>query len=249
MKASILAIGTELTLGQILNSNAQTLSQALFKMGFQMQAHLTVPDDKKLMTESLQFLIDKSQWIFVTGGLGPTVDDFTRDVIAEYFKTELEFNPAAWQRVQDKLTSRGVPVREVQKSQCYFPKGSQILTNSKGTADGFYVKHNDLNLFVLPGPPKEIDAIWQQHIISVLIEASKDFDALQIHSWDLQGIGEGEISHKLAEEIKNCPFVISFRVHIPLVELKLTYPQSQMAAAKIWIEKIQLKIRDHVLAQ
>jgi molybdopterin-biosynthesis enzyme MoeA-like protein len=154
----------------------------------------------------------------------------------------LEFDPQSWQRVQDKLSSRGVPIREVQKSQCYFPKGCQILTNSKGTADGFHLQSKKLEIFVLPGPPKEINAIWNDHIMSILIEASKDFDALQIHSWDLQGIGEGEISHKLADEIKSCPFTISFRVHVPLVELKLTYPSSKKTEASIWIEKIQNKI-------
>jgi nicotinamide-nucleotide amidase len=242
MKTAILTIGTEITLGQILNTNTHTLTQQLFPMGFEVLYHMTVPDERKVITESLQFLQKQVSLILVTGGLGPTVDDFTRDCISEFLNLKLQFSGDSWQRVQDKLKAYNVPVREVQKQQCYFPEGSRIFNNLKGTADGFCIESKGLRIYALPGPPKEIEALWQSAVLAELLQISEQLQKSLIHFWDVQNIGEGEISHLLKDEITHCPFTISFRVHRPYVELKLTYLEKASAEAKIWIEKISAKI-------
>jgi molybdenum cofactor synthesis domain-containing protein len=145
MKASILAIGTELTTGQIVNQNAANLSTKLKALGVIVTTHLTVPDDRQIILKSLKFLETASDTeensnhdiIFVTGGLGPTSDDFTRDLIAEWSGLPMKFDETSWIHIQERLKSRGFVVHERQKQQCYFPEKSEILFNSEGTANGF----------------------------------------------------------------------------------------------------------------
>ena len=137
MKASVLAIGTELTNGQILNKNAATISQKLKTFGLQTELHLTVPDNHKLMLESMRYLEAQSDLIFITGGLGPTSDDFTRDVVSTWVGKPLQFDENSWNQIVQRLTVRGLQVREIQRQQCFFPEGSEILQNKEGTANAF----------------------------------------------------------------------------------------------------------------
>lgn len=139
MKASLIAVGTELTTGQIFNKNGSWLSQRLKNLGVEVTCHLVVPDDKAEMLRAMDFC-SNSDLVFVTGGLGPTSDDFTRDVIAEKAKAKLIFDESSWKHVTDRLTSRGYTVKEIQRQQCFFPEGSTILQNSQGTANGFLLK-------------------------------------------------------------------------------------------------------------
>ena len=137
MKASILAIGTEITTGQIVNKNASTLSAKLKTFGVDVTFHLTVPDNRQLIMDALHFAENQSELLFVTGGLGPTSDDFTRDLISQWSGLKMLFNEGSWNHVQSRLFSRGFSVREMQRQQCYFPETSQILTNASGTANAF----------------------------------------------------------------------------------------------------------------
>ena len=120
MKTSILAVGTELTTGQIVNRNAAWISNQLKNIGLLTAVHITVADDRKSITEALQFCAEHSELIFVTGGLGPTSDDFTRELITEWTNLPLEFDEESWKKVKERLSTRGFPVQNFQKKQCYF---------------------------------------------------------------------------------------------------------------------------------
>ena len=134
MIASILSIGTELTTGQILNKNSTWLSQKLQPFGIKVAMHLTIPDDRPLILQSLNYLSSNSELIFITGGLGPTSDDFTRDLISEWSQKKMIFDQVSWLQIQERLSSRGFVVRDIQKQQCYFPDGAKILINSAGVS-------------------------------------------------------------------------------------------------------------------
>ena len=168
MKASVLAIGTELVSGQILNRNAQTISLHLLHRGISTESHLSVSDNKENILKALNYLENLSDLIFVTGGLGPTTDDFTRDVVAEWADKKMVYDEATWKYITDRLRSRGLNVHEHQKQQCYFPEGAKILTNSQGTAHGFSFECSRSTcvkkIIVLPGPPSEVAAIWKDHL-------------------------------------------------------------------------------------
>jgi molybdenum cofactor synthesis domain-containing protein len=246
MKASILAIGTELTTGQIINKNAATLSEKLKKFGVTTVVHLTVPDDRQRILDSLIYLESQSDLFFITGGLGPTSDDFTRELVAEWAQKKLKYDEGSWQHIVERLSTRGFPVRDIQKQQCYFPEGSQILTNSEGTANGFHLKLQKnsefKNIFVLPGPPREIDAIWNSHITTWLNTNTQNLDLIITKSWDTLGVGESDVALTVEDLLKNRPSdlycEIGYRVHLPYVEVKFSFLKSQQTVWEKWIQQL-----------
>ena len=243
MKASILAIGTELTSGQIINKNASTISKKLKSLGVLTTSHLTVPDDKELILEALSFLNKKSELLFITGGLGPTTDDFTRDVVAEWISRPMIFDTNSWESIQQRLTVRGFSVKDMQKQQCYYPEGATVLTNSEGTANGFLCTFNNMDVYVLPGPPREIEAIWRDHIQARLMEKTSGIDKVVTRGWDTIGLGESDIAFQVEEALKNRPrnsfFEIGYRVHLPYVEVKLSYMKAAENEWAFWVQKIE----------
>lgn len=265
--ASIISIGTELTTGQIINRNASWISEKLLPYGISTLKHTTVPDDWDLILNSLTDLnlsnvknnhtvsenisVNATKpadvhLLFITGGLGPTSDDFTRKVVAHWLNLELEFDPNSWQHIVDRLSSRGLPSKEIQKQQCYYPINSVVLKNNQGTANGFYlIQESDpvstrqkLFIFVLPGPPKEIESIWHDHMDEIIknkVFSNKTIDPIQVLSWDFLGIPESEIAEWVESNIADCPYEKAYRVHLPFVEFKLTFPVSDQKKAESWI--------------
>ncbi len=242
MKISVLAVGTELTTGQIVNKNSSWISKKLKDLGVLTSLHLTVPDDRSLVLESLQICANHSDIIFVTGGLGPTSDDFTRHVVAEWTGRKLDWDETAWQHVVERLSSRNYPVRDFQKQQCFFPSGSTILQNDQGTAHGFLLEHKEKIVIVLPGPPLEIEAIWQKNIASWLDPRTADIDRHMTLSWDTLGYGESEIAKWTEETLMGSGLEIGYRVHLPYVEVKVSFLKSQEKDISIWLEKLENKI-------
>lgn len=227
MRASILSIGTELTDGQILNRNAHWISEKLKAATVETQCHLTVPDDFSAILDALDICSKKSELIFVTGGLGPTSDDFTRDVIAKWCKKRLEFSEETWVSIQKRMTDRGYIPNEEQKQQCYFPESSTILKNKAGTAPGFHLVHDGHHLFVLPGPPHEVAAIWEDFIAEYLTKNAKAPDPLITRIWDTIGKGESNVAIAVERVLKNISVVKGYRAHHPYVEVKVSYRESQ----------------------
>lgn len=231
---SILGIGTELTSGQILNKNAQWISQKMSNLGADGRLQIVVPDDHALILKALQQCADESNMIFVTGGLGPTSDDFTRDVIAQWTGLEMIWDEASWVHLNERLRPRGIPIKEIQRQQCYFPKGAKILINRMGTANGFYFSFQNKDVFVLPGPPREIESIWDDWIAAIVADKCALIDQVIVKSWDTMGFGESQVAEMIDEVLKGCPYERGYRVHVPYVEFKLTYRKSQSAEAQKW---------------
>lgn len=230
MKAAVLGIGTELTEGQIVNKNASWISKKLKDLGLTTQAHLVVPDEHTLMLEGLEFCAGKSDLIFVTGGLGPTSDDFTRDIVAQWVNKKLVFDDHSWKHINERLTSRGYTVKEIQRQQCYFPEGATVLTNSQGTANGFFLEEKNKKVFVLPGPPREIEAVWNDHIAAWLTQHTQGLDAYITRKWDTLGIGESDVAMIVEEVLSGVTIDKGYRVHLPYVEVKTSFLRSQEKA-------------------
>ncbi len=250
MKASIIGIGTELTLGQILNRNAQWISEKLQLLGVETVIHLAVPDHEQLILESLDFSADRSDLIFTTGGLGPTTDDFTKEVIAKWTGKQLQYDPDSWDRIVEMFNNRGAVIREFQKQQAYFPLGAKILTNNAGTANAFSMelsqKKSPKKLFVLPGPPLEIETIWADHISKDLEILCKDLDPYLTYSWDCQNAGESEIAFRTEAALQGCSLTKGYRVHKPYVEVKLSFYKSQLKEAKPYIKALDESLASYI---
>lgn len=208
-------------------------------LGVPTSLHLVVPDEADRIERALQYCAQNCDTLFVTGGLGPTSDDFTRDVVAHWAGRKLIWDEASWQHLKDRLQARHYAVRDIQRQQCYFPEGSEVLTNRMGTANAFYLSHQSKDIYVLPGPPGEIAAVWQDHLDSRLREKTRSVDALITRSWDTIGCGESEIADRVEEVLKGCPFEKGYRVHLPYVEFKITYLKSQGSQAEPWLRAIE----------
>jgi nicotinamide-nucleotide amidase len=252
MKATILGVGTELTTGQITNKNGSWISKQLIGYGVITAAHLVVPDDKKLIINALDYCSQNSQVIFVTGGLGPTSDDFTRELISTWTEKKLIFDETSWQHVQDRLTSRGFTVKDIQRQQCYFPETAKVLKNNFGTANGFYIKHvkNSFitHLFILPGPPREIESIWNDHITDWLKENTRNIDKIITKSFDTLGVGESDVAVMVENALKgkteSLPMEVGYRVHLPYVEVKLSYPESTSYTSDMFVKNVEHALKD-----
>lgn len=229
MRSCVLAVGTEITDGQIINRNASWLSAKVKGLGARSVLHLAVPDDRARILAALFQAEAESDLLFVTGGLGPTSDDFTRDLIAEWAGRPLRFSDEAWRLVTERLTSRGYPVQEFQKQQCLFPTDARLLWNSQGTAHAFALEVRGKQVFVLPGPPREIDAVWRDHIEAELRTLLSGTDPVLTRSWDLLGLGESQVAALVEPLVNGRDLEIGYRVHLPYVEFKLSAPRSRKA--------------------
>ena len=242
MKISVLGIGTELTDGQISNKNDQWISQQMKSLGVSSTSHVVVPDEKHLMLTALKFCAEHSDVVFVTGGLGPTSDDFTRDVIAEWCGKKLIWDEKSWKHIEERLLPRGIAVKEIQRQQCYFPEGSRVLLNRLGTANAFSIRHSEKDIYVLPGPPREIEAIWQDWISAEMKNKSAHLDPLVTSSWDTIGVGESDVADLVVQALKNQKVEIGYRVHLPFVEVKITFPKSNSSQAETWKKSLESAI-------
>ena len=142
MKAALIATGDEVVSGQIFNSNASYLASMLSEMGVEVVGHFAVLDREESLKEVFDFLSQKktANVVLTIGGLGPTRDDLTRQVIANYAKKELIIDQSLWSDMKCKLIKRSIQPRKGHKWQCYFPDKAHIFKNSKGTAQSFMVE-------------------------------------------------------------------------------------------------------------
>jgi nicotinamide-nucleotide amidase len=250
-KASILAVGTELTTGQITNRNAAWISEKLTHLGIEVVLHETVPDDYPLIQEALEHCKNSSQLIFVTGGLGPTTDDFTRNVVADWLNQPLEFHDEVWKDIQKRLGGLGVTVAESNKQQCFFPSKSHIIPNPEGSASGFtsLVHNTDQRIWVFPGPPREVSSVWDQGIESQLLEIVPAAKALQLFTWQCMGKTEAELGELTEHTLAGSKLKTGYRAHRPYVEIKVWCAESEVQNKIPWILKLEKALSPWIITQ
>ena len=196
MKATIICIGTELLIGLTQETNSYYISNRLKEFGVQVTSKYIVEDNLKYVKDALGLAIENGELIIVTGGLGPTLDDLTREAIAEFIEVPLELDISSRDKIVDMITSRHKTCTENNLRQAYFPRGSSILENSVGTAPGFMVDYKSRRLIALPGPPREMKRMLDDNILKLL----QGFDRNVVVSkrFDFFCIGESALEDKLA---------------------------------------------------
>ncbi len=197
MKAAILAIGDELTCGYRLDTNSQAISRRLALLPADVVLHLTVGDDREAIQPALRFALDAASVVFVTGGLGPTEDDLTRQTIAAHFGLELVEDAEALARVWERFARRGRTMPESNRNQAQAPAGSTIIQNDRGTAAGFYLPVSGKHIFVTPGVPYEMEGMLDTFILPHL----QELVGADHHVWraalKVYGLPESEINERL----------------------------------------------------
>src|SRR5665647_598087 len=172
MNAEIIGIGSELLLGQIANTDAQYISQQLSSIGIDVYYHTVVGDNKKRILEALDAATSRANIIITTGGLGPTMDDLSKEVVAEYLKMELVLHNPSLDRIKNYFHAINRPMSENNAKQAMFPKEAIILQNNKGTAPGAIIEKDDRMYVILPGPPFELQPMFHDYVIPYLAKRS-----------------------------------------------------------------------------
>jgi nicotinamide-nucleotide amidase len=163
MVAEIVSVGTELLLGDIVNTNAQHISKEMARLGIDMYYQTVVGDNEERLSNVLKVALDRSDLIIMTGGLGPTKDDLTKEVAAAYFNKRLVFDERQYNHIKKKLESYGInEMTESQKKQAMVPENSLVVTNPVGLAPGIIMAQGDKAIVMLPGPPKEMKALLSE---------------------------------------------------------------------------------------
>lgn len=168
MNAIIITIGDEILLGQILDTNSKYIASNLTGMGVEVVEMLSIPDKREEIFETVDYAMQQADLIIVTGGLGPTKDDVTKKVLAEYFGSRLVMNEEVMGWLKDLLGGRGIAMNENNRSQAILPDNCRILRNYKGTASGMWFERGWKSLISLPGVPFEMEHLMETYVISDL---------------------------------------------------------------------------------
>ncbi|MBM7613729.1 competence/damage-inducible protein A [Alkaliphilus hydrothermalis] len=197
MKASIVCVGTELLIGKTTESNSYFLADEMRQYGIYTHHKLIVEDNLKQMVPLMEIALKASDIVVVTGGLGPTLDDITREAVAELTGLPLEINEEAKEHLVQLMSSFNRNFTKNNYRQVYFPKGSKVLKNNNGTASGFITTVNDKMIVVLPGPPREMKPMFQEQVMPIIQEMSPlVFVKRQLN---FVGIGESSLEDTLGE--------------------------------------------------
>jgi nicotinamide-nucleotide amidase len=163
--STILSVGTELTEGIILNTHFRFLGSALRGLGFYTCRAVQIPDDAQVFRQELVQAVDSTTLVVITGGLGPTSDDLTREVVAEVCAAPLRFNELIWEDLVARYSVRGRRIAETNRKQALIPSGFQILPNRVGTAPGFVGRVKSCTVVALPGPPAELEEMFLDEVV------------------------------------------------------------------------------------
>ena len=198
MKSEIISVGTELLLGHTVNTDAQYLSQKCADLGIDVYYHTVVGDNIDRIKEVTQIALHRSNLIIYTGGLGPTSDDITKEVVSELLNIELELNEIYLKEIEKYFKKMNKKMTENNIKQAYIPKGSIVLKNDVGTAPGVFLSSNEVKIIFLPGPPIELKTMFNKYAVPLLdneyIIKSKVIKTI--------GIGESELDDILNNLIK-----------------------------------------------
>ena len=202
--AEVISVGDELTSGQRLDTNSQWLSQRLGEIGVRTVRHTTVGDDLAANVDAFRQAASRARFIVISGGLGPTLDDLTREALAQAFSRPLELHQPSLERIEQMFVQRKRPMPERNRVQAYMPTGSLPIPNPHGTAPGIDLSvvsdnGNRCRLFALPGVPAELTQMWGE-TVQGRIEAelgSNSAGSLRYHAIKVYGIGESDVEVKL----------------------------------------------------
>lgn len=199
MKAEIITVGTEILLGDILNTNCRYLSRELAAMGIEMYYQITVGDNEERLLKTLEESLNRSDIVICTGGLGPTEDDITKEVCAKYFGYELELHKPSLDAMIERFKHMNrVPTKNNEK-QAYFPKEAYILKNDNGTAPGCIMEKEGKMIVVLPGPPREMESMFENYVKPYLSKLTDD--VIESEVLRIIGVGESKVENDILDII------------------------------------------------
>lgn len=223
MKVSIISIGDELLIGQVVNTNASWMSQLLVSNGMNVDKVYTISDKRADIEETLSLSLKGSDAVIITGGLGPTKDDVTKKTLCDFFNSELVEDSATFEVISDIFAKRGYPMTDTNRQQALVPKCSKVLLNKRGTAPGMWFEQNGKVVVSLPGVPFEMQYLMEEEVIPRMLDYFK-VGAIIHKNIIFHGIGESFLSDKIEDWELSLPKTIRL-AYLPkagMLRLRLT---------------------------
>lgn len=201
MIAELICVGTELLMGQVLNTNAHFIAKELAPSGIDMYHQIVVGDNPKRLTEAIETALSRADVVLLSGGLGPTDDDLTKETVARVMGQELILYEDEWKKIVSYFESKGRTVAPNNKKQAMFPADAIILENPKGTAPGCIMEADGKAAILMPGPPRELQPMFANLVLPRLLEKAGH----RLYSRELRifGMGESDVTYRLDDLIKH----------------------------------------------
>lgn len=248
MRCEIIAVGTELLMGQIMNTNARDIAGELLPLGVGVYYQTVVGDNEDRLRSVFREALGRADLIILTGGLGPTDDDITRETVAKVLELPLEKNPIWEKRLEEFFSRFKRPMVEINFRQAMVPRGGKLLLNDRGTAPGIYLEAKGRVIILLPGPPREMLPMFKEQVVPLLrnkLREKENLAVLQSKILRVIGLGESAMVEMIRPLLENqgnptiAPLAKGAEVH-----LRITARSSSSREAEALISGMAAEIRN-----
>lgn len=241
--AEIITIGTEILLGEIVDTNARYIARVLRDLGIDLYRKTTVGDNVKRIAQAIQGALELSDIVITTGGLGPTVDDPTREAVALALEVATEFRPELWDQILSRFRRFGRKPTENNKRQAYVPEGALAVENPVGTAPAFIMEIPDQVIISLPGVPREMEYLMQNAIVPYFRQQYALLGIIKARVLHTAGVGESQIDQLIGDlETLSNP-TVGLAAHSGQVDVRITAKASSESEADVMIQSIEERVR------
>jgi competence/damage-inducible protein CinA-like protein len=244
--AEIITIGTEILLGEIVDTNTRYIARTLRGLGVDLYRTITIGDNVERIASAIRNSMQRAEIVITTGGLGPTVDDPTRDAVAKAIGVETEFREELWEQVVAIISRYGRKPSENQRRQAYVPKGALAVSNPVGTAPCFIVETERNAVISLPGVPNEMEHILHESIIPYLQKRFNLDEIIKIRILHCSGMGEGNIDELIGDlETLSNP-TVGLAAHTGVVDIRIAAKAKSEAEADAMIAEVEKQARERL---
>ena len=245
MRIELINTGSELLLGFTVNSHLNYIARKLFGIGLRLNRQTTVGDDRAEMRAVIAEALQRSDVIVITGGLGPTSDDFTRDVVAELLDRKLVHDEAVAAHIGERMRKRGIKLPDSIYVQALVPEGAQVLLNANGTAPGLAIEHESKLVLLLPGPPRELKPMFENQVLPLLQKHVGAPAKADCRVFKVVGLAESLVEEKVAPVLADLSGIdLGYCAKMGEVEVRVISNLKSMADEAE--DRIRAALGDHV---
>lgn len=241
--AEIITIGTEILLGEIVDTNTRHIALALRDLGLDLFRTVTIGDNTERIAAAIRESMQRSEVIITTGGLGPTVDDPTREAVARAAGVETEFREELWQQVVETISRYGRKPAENQRRQAIIPRGARAVRNPVGTAPAFILEIGRTAIISLPGVPNEMEHILHESVIPYLQQRYDLRQVIKVRVLHCAGLGEGTIDEKIGDLEMLANPTVGLAAHTGVVDVRIAAKAESESEAASLIAAIEQDLR------
>ncbi|WP_322513444.1 CinA family nicotinamide mononucleotide deamidase-related protein [Chloroflexus sp.] len=246
MDAEIIAIGSELLLGVTIDTNSAYLARQLAAAGVNVYRKTVVGDNAERITAAVREALSRADLVICTGGLGPTLDDVTREAVAAAFNRPLEFHQELLDQIAARFAAMNRPMSESNRRQAYVPAGARIIPNPRGTAPAFLVEDERGTVIVLPGVPSEMRYLFETAVIPYLREERGITTVILVRTLHAVGLGESVIGERIADLMQQANPTVGISAKRARYELRIGARAESQAEAEAMIAQTEAIIRERL---